>query len=48
MDFIENIVIGAGVLGLATARKLQLENNNVLLIERGSIFSVKLLLGTLR
>ena len=40
MDFIENIVIGAGVLGLATARKLQLENNNVLLIEKeGHFFS---------
>jgi L-2-hydroxyglutarate oxidase LhgO len=40
MDFIENIVIGAGVLGLATARKLQLENNNVLLIEKhGHVFS---------
>ena len=38
VDFIENIVIGAGVLGLATARKLQLENNNVLLIERGKYF----------
>jgi len=38
MDFIDNIVIGAGVLGLATARKLQLEKNNVLLIEKDNHF----------
>ena len=34
MDFIENIVVGTGVLGLATARELQLSNKEVLLTER--------------
>lgn len=38
MDFIENIVIGAGALGLAVARKFQIEKNNVLLIERDKYF----------
>ncbi len=34
MDFIENIVVGTGVLGLAAARELQYINKEVLLIER--------------
>ena len=34
MDFIENIVVGTGVLGLATARELQRSNKEVLLTER--------------
>lgn len=34
MDFIENIVIGAGALGIATAKKFQENNKSCLIIEK--------------
>ena len=35
------IVIGAGVIGLAVARKLQLEGRDVILLERNDAFGME-------
>lgn len=37
MDFIENIVIGAGALGIATAKKFQENNKSCLIIEKKEV-----------